>query len=249
MEPNYYVENITVMNADGDFSGRMKPSAFLRYMEQAAMDHARAFGMDDKFFREHGVSLLVGKQALKFERVPFRGEKLTLTTRAECCRRGSIKRITTVTDADGVQIATADCRWIMVSLAEGHILRQPPWTVEGFWNDSVEEELPLRLHKCKEGLIRAGEWTAHYSLCDLNGHINNAFYLDIACDALPLDVVRKGPVTFSSINYHREVPLGEKMEVFYSPSEQGWYLIGKHNGQTSFECYLEFSAGGTDQQR
>ena len=56
-------------------------------------------------------------------------------------------------------------------------------------------------------------------------------------------------MTFSSINYHREVPLGEKMEVFYSPSEQGWYLIGKHNGQTSFECYLEFSAGGTDQQR
>ena len=111
--------------------------------------------------------------------------------------------------------------------------------MEGFWNDTVEDELPLLLHKCKDGLISAGEWTAHYSQCDLNGHLNNAFYLDLVCDALPLEIVRKAPVTFASINYHREIPMGETAEVFYAPSADGWYVIGKHNGQTSFECYLE----------
>lgn len=242
MEPNHYIETMTVMNADADFRSLLKPSALLRYVEQVSADHARAFGMDDQFFKDHGVAFLVGKQALKFDRVPCRAEKLTLTTRAEGSKRGSIKRITTVTDAEGRQVAMVDCRWIVASLAEGRILREPGWTVEGFWNDTVEGELPLQLHKCRDGLISAGEWTAHYSQCDLNGHINNAFYLDIVCDALPLDVVRKGPVTFLSINYHREVPLGEKMEVLYAPSAEGWYLIGKHNGQTSFECYLEIQA-------
>ena len=96
-----------------------------------------------------------------------------------------------------------------------------------------------QLHKCKDGLTSAGEWTAHYSQCDLNGHLNNAFYLDLVCDALPLEVMRKGPVTFASINYHREIPMGETAEVFYAPSADGWYVVGKHNGQTSFECYLE----------
>ena len=132
-----------------------------------------------------------------------------------------------------------DCRWIVVSLAEGRILRQPGWTVSGFWNESVEGELPLQLHKCRDGLTSAGEWTARYSQCDLNGHINNAFYLDIACDALPLDVMKQGPVKFAAVNYHREIPLGEKAEVLYAPSAEGWYLIGRHDGQTSFECYLE----------
>ena len=125
------------------------------------------------------------------------------------------------------------------SLAEGRILREPGWTVENFWNDTVEGELPLQLHKCKDGLTSAGEWTARYSQCDLNGHLNNAFYLDLVCDALPLEVMRKGPVTFASINYHREIPMGETAEVFYAPSADGWYVVGKHNGQTSFECYLE----------
>ena len=117
-------------------------------------------------------------------------------------------------------------------------MREPDWTVENFWNETVEGELPLRLHKCKE-VTKAGEWTAHYSQCDLNGHINNAFYLDIACDALPLEVMQQGPVSVASISYHREVPLGETVEVFYAPSAEGWYIIGRHEGLTAFECYLE----------
>lgn len=239
MEPNFYTETATVLNADADFRSLLKPSALLRYVEQVSADHARTFGMTDQFFKDHGVAFLVGKQALKFDRVPQRAEKLTLLTRAEASRRGSVKRITTVTDAEGKQVAMVDCRWIVVSLAEGRILREPGWTVEGFWNETVEGELLLQLHKCREGLTSAGEWTVRYSQCDLNGHLNNAFYLDLVCDALPLEVVRKGPVTFASINYHREIPMGETVEVFYAPSAEGWYIIGKHNGQTSFESYLE----------
>ena len=239
MEQFFYTETMTVMNADADFRSLLKPSALLRYVEQVSADHARTFGMTDQFFKDHGVAFLVGKQALKLDRVPPRAEQLPLLTRAEASRRGSVKRIPTVTDAEGKQVAMVDCRWIVVSLAEGRILREPGWTVDGFWNETVEGELPLQLHKCREGLTSAGEWTVRYSQCDLNGHLNNAFYLDLVCDALPLDVVRKGPVTFASINYHREVPMGETVEVFYAPSAEGWYIIGKHNGQTSFESYLE----------
>ena len=239
MEQFFYTETMTVMNADADFRSLLKPSALLRYVEQVSADHARTFGITDQFFKDHGVAFLVGKQALKFDRVPQRAEKITLLTRAEASRRGSVKRITTVTDAEGKQVAMVDCRWIVVSLAENRILREPGWTVDGFWNETVEGELPLQLHKCREGLTSAGEWTVRYSQCDLNGHLNNAFYLDLVCDALPLEVVRKGPVTFASINYHREVPMGETVEVFYAPSAEGWYIIGKHNGQTSFESYLE----------
>ena len=51
MEPNFYTETATVLNADADFRSLLKPSALLRYVEQVSTDHARAFGMDDKFFR------------------------------------------------------------------------------------------------------------------------------------------------------------------------------------------------------
>ena len=137
MEPNFYTETATVLNADADFRSLLKPSALLRYVEQVSADHARAFGMDDKFFQDHNVAFLGGKQALQFARVPRRTEALTLTTRAERSRRGAIKRITTVTDAAGKLVATVDCRWILVDLTGGHIMREPDWTVENFWKNGI----------------------------------------------------------------------------------------------------------------
>ena len=241
MEPNFYTGTATVLNADADFRSLLRPSALLRYVEQVSADHARAFGMDDQFFHDHEVAFLVGRQALQFARVPCRTEALTLTTRAERSRRGAIKRITTVTDADGQLVATVDCRWILVDLVGGHIMREPNWTVENFWNETVEGELPLHTHKCKE-LTPAGERVASYSLCDLNRHINNAYYLDLACDVLPPEALDKGPVTFAAVNYHREIPMGETVELFYAPSAQGWYVMGRHDGRISFECYLEIGS-------
>ena len=57
-------------------------------------------------------------------------------------------------------------------------------------------------------------------MCDLNGHINNSLYLDIACDALPQEVVEAAPLSFASIKYHREVPMGQSVQVFYAPSKE-----------------------------
>jgi len=79
------------------------------------------------------------------------------------------------------------------------------------------------------------------TLCDLNGHVNNACYLDIACDALPLEVVKAGPLKFVSVKYHREIPLGSQVEVFYAPSADGWYVVGRREEHAAFECYLEFT--------
>ena len=36
-----------------------------------------------------------------------------------------------------------------------------------------------------------------------------------------------------------EVPMGQQVEVFYTPSDDGWYFIAKRADKTAFECYLE----------
>ncbi len=117
---------------------------------------------------------------------------------------------------------------------------EPSWHTPGYWNEDLDGELPQLVHKAKE-LTCAGSRTASYSLCDLNGHVNNACYLDIACDALPLEVVKGGPLKFVSVKYHREIPLGSQVEVFYAPSTDGWYVVGRREEHAAFECYLEFT--------
>lgn len=240
MERHHFTEQITVLNADGDFRRKLKPSALFRYVEQAAGDHARAYGMDDDFFAAHHTAFLVGKQAVEIYRMPVRAETITLDTACEPCKKGSMKRITYLLDGEGNKLAMVDCRWIVVDTDTAHILRQPGWHTPDYENETLPEELPQLVHKSKE-LTLAGSWKAGYSLCDLNGHVNNSYYLDIACDALPLDVFRKGELRFASIKYHREIPMGAEVEVSYAPSGDGWYVAGRREEHLAFECYLEFS--------
>ena len=61
MEQFYYQGTAVVENADADCHSLLKASALLRYVEQISSMHARKFGMDDKFFEDHGVAFLVGK--------------------------------------------------------------------------------------------------------------------------------------------------------------------------------------------
>ena len=229
-----WTEEITVREADVDFRGRMKPSALLRYAEYMATEHSRREGMPDEFFRTHHLAYLLGKQALSFEQVPQKGDRLLLTTLPEQSSRGTNKRILLVQDASGKTVAQVDARWIMVDTTTARILRRPPEEIDRHWNAQVPFELPQTVGK-PPFLNSAGVWRASYSLCDINGHINNACYLDIACDALPLEVMQQGPVRFAAVKCHREVKLGEEMEVSVGQTEDGWAVTGRREGSAAFE--------------
>ena len=223
-----YTEQMTVLDGDSDFRRCLKPSALFRYVEQVSADHARAYGMDHAFFRERRSAFLVGKQALRVWRMPGRAEKIDLTTACEVFKKGTMKRLTTITSETGEKLALVDCRWM-----------------PDFQNDDLPEELPQIVHK-SQPLTAAGERRASYSMCDLNGHINNSLYLDIACDALPQEVVEAAPLSFASIKYHREVPMGQTVQVLYAPSGNGWYVLGRREEHAAFECYLEFGSSVTE---
>lgn len=240
-----YTEQMTVLDGDSDFRRCLKPSALFRYVEQVSADHARAYGMDHAFFRERHNAFLVGKQALRVWRMPGRAEKIDLNTACEVFKKGTMKRLTTITSETGEKLALVDCRWMIVDTEAGRILRTPGWTMPDFQNDDLPEELPQIVHK-SQPLTAAGERRASYSMCDLNGHINNSLYLDIACDALPQEVVEAAPLSFASIKYHREVPMGQTVQVFYAPSGNGWYVLGRREEHAAFECYLEFGSAVTE---
>lgn len=234
-----YTERHVVRDTDADINGWMKPAALLRYAGQAAMDQSCSLGMDSAFFKRIQRAYLLGKQSLEFRRIPRKDERLVFTTIPERSRRGTNKRLTTVTDGDGQEVALVDSRWIVVDTATNHIVRHPEELTEHHWNDAVPGELPQTMPKAAE-LASGGVCRASYSLCDINGHLNNTCYMDLACDVLPLEELRSQPVRRASIRYHREVPLGESMELLYGRAEGGWYVQGRRDGQTAFEAFLGF---------
>ena len=71
------------------------------------------------------------------------------------------------------------------------------------------------------------EITAGWSLSDMNGHINNSRYFDIADDLLPLDEIETlSPKGFQA-DYINEILPGDRLFVEYKKTADAWYFRGE----------------------
>jgi medium-chain acyl-[acyl-carrier-protein] hydrolase len=234
--PNFS-ENFSVFRHDADFCGRMKPGALLRYAQQTAVDQNTHLGLTNDYYIEHQLAYLLARQTLHFTRVPVIDEVLRFTTVPEQSKRAANKRVTLVEDAEGKQVALVDSLWVLVNTETRRIIRRPGEEIEHFWNQEVPDGLNFLLPKAEQ-LENLAPRQADYLLCDLNGHINNCCYADLACASVPLEPLSRQPIRTLSIVYHREVPLGETLTLARGQAGEGWYTIGtRTDGETAFEAY------------
>lgn len=223
-----------VLPQDCDFTAHMRPAALLACTQQVGTDHCLSFGLDSEVYARTHTAFLLAKQALEFYRVPAVNETLTFVSRPEGARRAVYKRVHEVMDESGAVVARVDSRWVLVDTETRRILRRPPEELGTLWPDPVEEALDQTIHKAAE-LGEPLEQIARYSLCDENGHLNNAQWVDVLCDALPPEVFKAGPVRRVAVNYHWEVPIGQPFTLRWGRTEGGYYF----NGQREDRCCIE----------
>ena len=241
--PVTYTQTYTICRHDGDHHGNAKPGALLRYGQQIATMHAEAAGLNDELYAATHTAYVLAKLALHIHRTPRVDETLTVTTRPERCKRAVNKRITFFYDAAGQQVAVLDSRWVLIDTDKRLILRKHPEAFNDCWAEDVPFELPMKMVKAApEDCAPAGEYTATYSRCDMNGHMNNTRYVDILCDALPWNVWDEGEVRDLKVYYHREVPRGASFALLQAQTgEKQYYFCGQREEKAAFEASITFA--------
>lgn len=242
-----FTEKFQVYRHDGDCFGMVQPASVLRYAQQIAGEHAILLGLNDELYARTHTAYVLVKQALHFDRVPRVDEHLTLVTKPEALKRAVNKRITLVYDAQGTLVATVDSRWVLIDTDKRMILRKHPEEfASAHWAAQVPEELPMKMVKAAaENCEAAGLYTASYSQCDMNGHMNNARYIDTVCDALPDGVLDAAYVQDLMIYYHKEVPRGGQFALRRARTAPNqWYFAGEREGTCCFEASLTLASRG-----
>ena len=237
-----YTQAYTIYRHDGDHRGLAKPGALLRYAQQIATMHAEAVGLTDEVYAATHTAYVLAKLAMHITRTPRVDEDLTLITQPESCKRAVNKRVTRFLDAAGQEIAVIDSRWVLIDTEKRMILRKHPEPFQDQWAEDVPFTLPMKMQKpAAEQCATVGCFTADYSRCDMNGHMNNTRYADLICDALPWEVWDKGEVRDLLIFYHREIPRGESFALNRAQTDTNrWYFNGEREGQSAFEAEITF---------
>ena len=237
MNVQSYTKQIVIKAYECDAFGHLMLGAALRLVQQVSTDQCNEIGLDAAEYERTHTGFVLAKTAIEFYAPIQEGAKITLTTQPNNAQRAVFFRYTELRSETGELLAAADTRWVLIDTQTKRILRRPP---EDMFMPFVQADVPtLPIEIEKAPLKPAGTACATYTRCDIYRHLNNTYYADILCDALPIEVWQSVCVKRLAISYQREVPLGHSFALENGLiSENNYYFVGESNGAKHFEAQL-----------
>lgn len=235
-----YIQEYTIPCYDTDASGRLKPASFMNLAQEAAGQHAvyLGFGYDDLIATN--TAWILSRVHIRFVDTPMWKDDVVLTTWHKGANRLFFVRDFRLTDKDGRTRVEATTSWLVMNLETRRLVRDPQLR-EG--SECLEDVIAtpagkVQMPKDVEPQLMFEHLVA-YSDIDVNGHANNAMYMQWAMDAVDYDIASTRPVKEVTINFNHETKAGDIVALYKSiiKTEDGRrvYVEGKV-GDTSAFC-------------
>lgn len=235
-----YIQEYTIPCYDTDASGRLKPASFMNLAQEAAGQHAvyLGFGYDDLIATN--TAWILSRVHIRLVDTPMWKDDVVLTTWHKGLNRLFFVRDFRLTDKEGRTRVEATTSWLVMNLETRRLVRDPQLR-EG--SECLEDVIAtpagkVQMPKDVEPQLMFEHLVA-YSDIDVNGHANNAMYMQWAMDAVDYDIASTRPVKEVTINFNHETKAGDVVALYKSiiKTEDGRrvYVEGKV-GDTSAFC-------------
>ncbi|MGN0857481.1 MAG: acyl-[acyl-carrier-protein] thioesterase [Candidatus Spyradenecus sp.] len=202
--------------------------AVMNHLQEAAGLHAQALGVGIRELQAQGFTWMLGRLALKLNRLPAWQEPLTLATWPNGVKgRLLAERQFALETPSGERLLEASSEWLYVNFQTGRLARLPE-TVLALATPGTaafalcQERLPepdlavTPLAECRFAVRRAE--------IDANGHVNNVHYAEWMLETLPeATYFGAEPVRFD-IAYKQAAKLGDEVLVRTWASALGHFI-------------------------
>lgn len=241
-----YTKDLTIQCFETDASWRLKPASFMNLAQEAAGNHAvyLGFGYDDLIVSN--TAWILSRVHVEFIDTPKWREDITLTTWHKGLNRLFFLRDFVLTDKEGRERVKATTSWLVLDLATRRLVRDPELMEEGTVCTENAIETPadkVQMPKDVES-VHVMDHTVAYSDVDMNGHANNAMYMQWAMDAVDYDIASTRAVKEFTINFNHEIKPGNTVSLFKTKVEDGGnlhvFVEGKVEEQSAFTVEILF---------
>ncbi|MBQ8500458.1 MAG: hypothetical protein IJV84_08090 [Bacteroidales bacterium] len=241
-----FEQKFTIPCYDTDASWRLKPSSFMDLAQEAAGQHAvyLGFGYDDLIATN--TAWILSRVHVEFVDAPKWRENITLRTWHKGLNRLFFLRDFILTDDEGRERVKATTSWLVLNLETRRLVRDPKLMEEGtVCLDNVIETPADKVVMPKDAEPQyVMDHHVAYSDVDMNGHTNNAMYMQWAMDAVDYDIASTRPVKWFTINFNHETKPGDIVALYkvVKEEEDGRHVFveGKVGDQSAFTVEILF---------
>ena len=206
-----YSEPIIIRTRDCDMNGFWKPSTILESMQEAAIAHCDFLSLGRPVLDSLCIAWVLSRCRVEMKRLPRIGEACTIETWAMPTRHLFFPRAHAFRDKDGVIIGEAYSLWLLMDKESRKAVS----------NSFIHSHLPTDDRSVSVGLggavrhvsntLITQQMTPQYTDFDINGHVNNARYLDWCWNALGVEALTGYRIGSFAVEYDREVRLGDRI--------------------------------------
>ena len=204
----------TVTELHADRFGRVRPASLLRFAQDAAGSHCTLLGTDWDTMAGKGLFWAVIRQRLEVNRLPRVGETVTVKTWPMPTTKVAYPRATEGYDAEGNLLFRIISLWVIMDMQTRAMIRPDKSGVdmEGcVLGGELKAPAGLNFKDLPQETLR----TVGFTELDINGHMNNARYLDWLCDLLPSDYHKDHPLKAVTICYLSEALEGQQVTLHW----------------------------------
>lgn len=233
-------KTIIIQISDCDISGRWRPSAAQATLLGIGEENAMSLGLSYTEMLQRDMCWVLYRQQINLHQIPKALDEVKITTWPGAVEGPLFARCFILETEEGTRIGEAITSWVLINVKTRRPLR--PSVLQGQLPENTDRVSPMPL----PGVLRienaqyVEERTVLYSDVDVNGHMNNARYLDWVCDILPLQTLRARGINQWQVNYIAEALPGEKLELSIREEADLCYIVGKKSvdGRTAFEAKI-----------
>lgn len=217
--------------------------ALLSYLEDIGGIHSNIAGYGLLDIETTKCSWILLEWKVKIIRRPKYTEKLKIKTWSKGARKYYTYRDFEVYDNNNNLIAIAATKWVLMNIEKGKVIKVDDEILNKYEIEVGKAVIDVEmLDKVKEP--EHYEYSVPYIVrrmdIDVNKHMHNLNYLDLANEVLPEEVFEKQELNDIRIIYKKEIKLGEKVTCNYAYEDNKHIITIKNEDNTIIHSIIEF---------
>ena len=219
-----YTTQLRLRNKDVNLHRVLRSSTLFELMQEASIRHTEELKMGREMTLDRGLLWMVTHQQAEITRMPAYDELITLESWPGKTMHLLFPRFYRVLDEKGNTLLRASALWALVDQGTRRMVFPDRYgvVIEGVVTGN-EIDLPSTPRRAEAGESRA--FTVPFSYVDLNGHMNNTRYFDLAEDLIPAAAEGRS-VRRIAVEYANEARLGDTVTVTTERDGGTFYISG-----------------------
>ncbi|MBR2582589.1 MAG: hypothetical protein IKD61_04285 [Oscillospiraceae bacterium] len=217
-----YMLPYTIRSRDVNMFQRMRSSQLFELLQEAATDHSELLSAGVDVIRRQNLMWVLARQNVEIVRIPHYGEKVVVETWPGKTVHSLYPRYYRLLDEQGEAIVNSSSIWMLVDMHERSLVSSAQSGID-FSFDKRGLELSLPSPPRAFFTDSSISFTLPFSYVDMNGHMNNTRYFDLADNLSPSALAGRDPARIL-VEYSAELRLGNSYELLYGQQGDRFFL-------------------------